>query len=301
MLRLSPRSNHLPRVAFLRLAALLLSLAPTPALAWSSQAHEIICEIAWQRFTPAAKKLVRDLRRVDREAWKTFSASCAWADAVRERDGDYAATSTYHYVNVPPGVAGVAPERDCDEPKRCVTWAIAHYGRQLADRTVASRTRADALKFLAHFIGDVHQPLHVGRAADRGGNEIAVDFLGDFGSCRRGKERDLHEVWDRTFLERAGDRWPQAAERLAKAISPAQAATWSSTDILAWANESYRLCESFVYDLPRSVRHCGQRRYARIDEHYSRKALRISRERLQQAGVRLAHVIDLAARRKLPW
>lgn len=301
MRRHSPRSSHRPLVTLVWFATLALSLAPATTIAWSSQAHEIICEIAWQRFTPAAKKLVRDLRRVDREAWKTFSASCAWADAVRERDGKYAATSAYHYVNVPPGVAGVAPERDCDDSKRCVTWAIAHYGRQLADRTVASRTRADALKFLAHFIGDVHQPLHVGRAADRGGNEIPVDFLGDHGSCRRGKERDLHEVWDRTILERAGDRWPEAAQRLAAEISPAQAEAWSSTDILAWANESYRLCESFVYELPRSVRHCGQRRYAVIDERYSRKALRLSRERLQQAGVRLAHVIDLAARRQLGW
>jgi hypothetical protein len=276
-------------------------LLAAPASAWSSEAHEIACEIAWQRFTPEAKQLVHDLRRADRHPWKSFSASCAWADTVRDRHGSHPHTAAYHYVNVPPGAAGIDPQRDCSGRERCVTWAIAHYGRQLADRTLDAPTRAEALKFVAHFIGDVHQPLHVGRGEDRGGNEIPVDFLGDHGSCRSGGERDLHEIWDRHILARAGDRWPQAARRLHRSIRAADAAAWADTGILGWANESFQLCESFVYTFPTRVRRCGNRRFAPIDERYYERALQLSRVRLQQAGVRLAHVIDLAARGALPW
>lgn len=280
----------------------LAAVLPAPAAhAWSADAHEIICEIAWQRFTPAAKKLVRSLRRADPEPGRTFAASCAWADRVRERGGRFADSAPWHYVNVPAGADGIDPRRDCPAPKRCVTWAITRFGRQLADPGRSAASRAEALKFLAHFIGDVHQPLHVGRPDDRGGNEIAVDFLGDHGRCRRGAERDLHEVWDRHILARAGERGPAAARRLAAAVPAGSAAAWQNTDVLAWANESFALCGAVVYALPGSVARCGGRQFARIDEAYYARAVDVSRTRLQQAGVRLAHVIDLAARGTLPW
>ena len=135
----------------------------------------------------------------------------------------------------------------------------------------------------------------MGRAADRGGNEISVDFLGEYESCARGQARDLHEVWDRSILERAGERWPEAGRRLHRAIKAEDADTWLRAGVLDWANESFRLCESFVYDLPPTSRRCG-RDVRRIDRAYYRRALAISRTRLQQAGVRIADALDRAAR-----
>lgn len=275
---------------------LLLSLLATPPVAaWSAPAHEILCEIAWRRLSPEGKRLVQALRRADKQAGRTFSASCAWADRVRHRTGSHPHTAPYHYINVPAGMSGVDPRRDCTSRRRCVTWAIDHYAARFADRSLPRRERAEALKFLAHFVGDVHQPLHVGRKEDRGGNEIAVDFLGDFGSCGRGKQRNLHQIWDRQLLTHASMRWPDTAVALDARIDAEAVEKWTATAPLEWANESYRLNEEFVYRLPQAVPRCNGIPVHPITETYVRQAVAVVETRLQQAGVRLAYIIDRTA------
>jgi len=278
------------------LGILVLTSTASSAAAWSATAHEIICEIAWRRFSPPAKRLVMKLRRADKQAGRTFASSCAWADRVRRPGGSHPRSGPWHYINVPPGSTGVDPKRDCPSPRLCVTWAIDHFVERLADASLSARERAEALKFVAHFVGDVHQPLHVGRADDRGGNTIAVDFLGDFGSCKPGSERNLHEIWDRHLLTRAKFRWPTTANELDAALDPEQVRAWKTTDVVGWANESYQLSERFVYQLPPPVERCGAQKFHPITAAYADEATQIIRQRLQQAGVRLAHLIDKAAR-----
>lgn len=282
-----------------RVIALALVLAaPGAALAWSAESHRIICEIAWQRFTPRARALVLDLRRNDRQARRSFADSCVWADTVKGKDGPFAHTYAYHFVNVPSGSRGYEPQRDCPAPQRCAPWAITHYANRLGDRNLPKAARAEALKFVGHFVGDLHQPLHAGRAADRGGNTLRVDFFGDYGACEtRGRKRplNLHSIWDHDIVQRAGLRWPQSAKTLAAAITPQQADQWSDPDPKSWTNESFRLCESFVYDLPETVRHCWLNTYAKVTPAYYNRALAITEEQFQKAGVRLAALIDAAA------
>lgn len=278
----------------------LLLAAPGVAAAWSAEGHRIICEIAWQRFTPRARALVLDLRRNDPQARKTFSDSCVWADQVKGKDGPFAHTYAYHFVNVPNGSSGYDPQRDCPAPKRCAPWAVSHYTQRLRDPSLPKAARAEALKFVSHFVGDLHQPLHAGRAQDRGGNSILVDFFGDYGSCEtRGRKRplNLHAIWDHNIVRRAGLRWPKTAETLAAAITTGQAESWNDPDPSTWTNESFRLCESFVYDLPETVRHCWLRAYGKVTPAYYERALAITQEQLQKAGVRLAALIDAAAAR----
>lgn len=281
---------------FLLLILLVAVTAPAlPARGWSAPAHEVLCEIAWRRLSPAGRRFVGELRRHDKQPGRTFAASCVWADRVRHRGGSHPHTAPYHYLNVPAGVTGVDEARDCPPRRRCVTWAIRHYAEKVANPRLTRSERADALKFLAHFVGDVHQPLHVGRAADRGGNEIAVDFLGDFGSCGRGKQRNLHQVWDRALLARAKLKWPDSARALDAAITEEQVRSWTATDPVAWADESYRWNESFVYRLDAPVARCGDRMFHPISVAYADRATAIAQERLQQAGVRLAFMINRIA------
>ncbi len=275
-----------------------LLFVPSTCLAWSAEGHRILCEIAWQRFTPRARAYVLDLRRNDPQARRTFSDSCVWADTVKGKDGPFAHTYAYHFVNVPPGSRGYVAERDCAPPQRCVTWAIPHYAAQLANPRLPKRRRAEALKFLAHFVGDVHQPLHAGRPEDRGGNGVLVDFFGEYGPCeRRGRKGplNLHTIWDDHIVRRARLRWPKSGTELAAAIDPDQARAWLAGDVIGWTNESFQLCESFVYDLPETVRHCWLRSYAKVTPAYFERAAAITREQLQKAGVRLAQMIDAAA------
>ncbi len=252
---------------------------------WGVEGHRIVCEIAWQRLMPAGRTLVGSLLDDGRLG---FVESCSWADAVRSTTHRY--TAPYHFVNILPGSGGFDMPRDCSASVgRCVTWAIAHYGMELqkADRTRAQR--AEALKFLSHFVADLHQPLHAGRREDRGGNRIAVRVEGS--PC---VERDvnLHRLWDSGLLCHGGLAWPEGAGVLGRAVAAGQAALWSDSDVVAWTNESFRLAEGFVYRVPGG---------GVIDRPYLVRAVAVTREQLQRAGVRLAFLLNRAAAGELDF
>lgn len=260
---------------------LLVLVFPGRALAWGREGHRIICGIAWHRLTPEARALAAHLLGEADE--RAFVDACYWADQIRPERPE---TGPLHYVNIPPGVPGVDLARDCgDTTRHCVIWAIVHYARRLADSTTGPAERADALRFVLHFVGDVHQPLHAGRLADLGGNHISVHF---FGNERAPQGRtNLHTVWDSEILRHAGQMWPSAAEVLNAEVTSEQARAWRSLDVIAWANESYRLCEDFVYArLPEG---------GRIGDVYYRQALAYTDVQLQKAGVRLAFLLNRLA------
>ncbi len=248
--------------------------------AWSGDGHRLICEIAWRHLTPEARRFVQGLRSGETG---TFAESCTWADEVRR---DRPETYNYHFINIPSGLPGMSLERDCgDTAKRCAPWAIRHYAMVLADSSRPVLQRQEALKFLGHFVGDLHQPLHAGRGEDRGGNDIQVSFFGERGTAERPLR--LHSVWDSGIMRRASLRWPASAEELAAGISPTDVVAWSNADVVGWANESFRIANEIVY----TVGNGGD-----IGDAYYRQALPVVKQRIRQAGVRLAHLLNQAAR-----
>ncbi|MGQ0702897.1 MAG: S1/P1 nuclease [Gemmatimonadales bacterium] len=260
---------------------------PNPLAVWGREGHQIACEIAWQRMTPAAHAMVRALRLADPDSGATFPASCLWADRVRSSTHRY--TNAYHYINIPAGAGKADPDRDCGDPaRRCAPWAIRYYAGVLLDSTASILTRAQGLKFLAHFVGDLHQPLHAGRPQDLGGNTIKVEFLGR--RLQNGDSLNLHWVWDSSILERLALVWPDSALALNAEISRSEAALWDDLDVLGWTNESYRLAEAIVYPLAEGNR---------IDPEYVERARPVVRLRLKQAGVRLASLLNRIAARTL--
>lgn len=261
------------------LAGLVLLAVPAPAHAWGNVGHQLLCEIAWQRLTPGARQMIREVRQGDPAG--SFARSCTWADGVRTTT--HPQTGGFHFINVPAGQSGVDMARDCgDTTTRCAPWAIEHYAAIFTDASRSRSERNEALKFLAHFVGDLHQPLHVGRPEDRGGNRIDVDFFGF--------DTSLHSVWDTQILRRGGIDLADAAT-LNDGISTQEADVWTRpsqpVDVLAWANESYRHCEDFVY--PRLAAS------GRIRDTYFNPALAITREQIRKAGARLAHLLNQAA------
>lgn len=270
------------RRTFLLLFAFLVPAAfPDRLAAWGAEGHEVICEIAWQRLEPESKKLVRSLRAADREPGKNFSESCLWADRVR--NDTHRATYQYHFVNIARGADGVDLERDCPAYD-CVLVAIRRYTVYLAREDMARDERAEALKFLAHFVGDLHQPLHAGYGEDRGGNEIRVRWFGKRSSD--GDDLDLHRVWDREILDRAKISYPRSAAELAAEISEEKAASWKNFDVDGWAEESYRLAVDVAYDLPADKE---------LGQPYFDRARPVVEEQLVKAGVRLAHLLNSVA------
>lgn len=256
------------------LTSLLLSLIPhsaPPATVWSYDGHRIICEIAWRELTAPAKDRIRSLLAFDRK-YDRFSESCVWPDEIR-RDSTYRRFNTAHYVNLAPGAAGIDVARDC-AATFCVVEAINDFTAVLGDAARPERERMEALKFLGHFVGDLHQPLHAGYGRDLGGNRTRLTFFGD--------SLNLHWLWDGAMLQRLG-LGPEDAEALHQDIRPVDRLLWNDRDPVTWANESFALVEHQVYR--------GTETGAAGDDYLAANRYTVER-RLQQAGFRLGALLN---------
>jgi S1/P1 Nuclease len=162
----------------------LLILQPLPALAWGPEGHEIIAQIAEDHLTPEARQIVWAM--LDGASLASVSN---WADDIRPSRPE---TARWHYVNFAEGAKDYVPARDCADIPGQGDCVIAAIGRAVADLTRDDASQVDALKFLVHFVGDVHQPFHA-VATERGGNGIHVTFFGN--------RTNLHAVWDSGFIQ----------------------------------------------------------------------------------------------------
>lgn len=259
----------------LRIALVLLAvLSPSPAAGWGPNGHRIVGEIAWRELRPETRRSVRAL--LPRGRYDTLAEAATWADTfAREQDG-YAWLAPLHYVDVPPDARRVEEGRGC----RCVVGAILEYADVLGDPARPHAERVDALRLVAHFVGDVHQPLHVSHPDGSGGATVRV---------RLGGERtQLHAAWDSGFLRlhlaRAGLRWRRYAADLEQAIPAKERRTWAAArDPRAWADESLALARRHAF---------GVRSGTAFGPEASAAAIGVIERRLQQAGVRLAALLD---------
>lgn len=275
---------RIPFYAVIVLALIPLA-APPHARAWGDAGHQVVCEIAFERMGPDARDLVREVRRLDPARSSSFNASCIWPDEVRNTT--HRDTYEYHFVNVDDDAAGLDLVGDC-EAKDCVTVAVRRYAVYLREWVRGGRPKrgrealraAEALKFLGHFVGDLHQPLHAGRAADHGGNDIRAVWQ------PTGERRKLHGMWDTDIPSFGGIRGVSSADDLLDHLDEAEAVTWKTLDPGAWAQESWMLARDRAYPIAEDDV---------VTRNEIRDALPIVREQLLKAGVRLAHLLDLAA------
>lgn len=193
-----------------------------------------------------------------------------WADRVRG-DARWAHAAPWHYINVP----DAASLRDvAHPPEGDVLEAIERYRAVLGDRRRAAADRLEALRWLVHLVVDLHQPLHVGRAEDRGGNTIDVHY--------EDETVNLHAFWDRDAIALAGLRPREYARRIAGRVRELAARERRST-VEDWAAESLAL-RATVYDFDAAT--------GRLSAAYLRAARRVTEERLALAAARLANTID---------
>jgi len=220
------QASSFVRIASSALVCFALAAAlPRPAHAWGFEAHRLIAELAEQQLTPAAKAEAN--RLLELEPGSTLSSVSTWADEIRSRE-----TGPWHYVNFPRGSCSYDKARDCPTGS-CVIEAI---GAQLAilKSKAPDADRLQALKFVVHLIGDVHQPLHAGYADDKGGNTVQLQSFG--------KGSNLHSLWDSGLVaNRVG-----GAAALKQEISAASqgAAPAATANAALWATESCKIVEA---------------------------------------------------------
>lgn len=255
----------------LRLLLCLLLIAP-PVHGWSKIGHRAVGELAEARLTPTARQAVRELLAA--EPIPSLAAVSTWPDEVRGTE-DYRHTAPWHYVNFPRrGGCRYAPARDCPDGD-CVVGAINAQLRILADHTGPRVARAQALKFLVHFVADVHQPLHAGYGHDRGGNSYQLQF--------QEQGTNLHGVWDYWILHTREPDWLDYAKTLARQPQPG-ADELAVASPAEWAMESCRIVRSRGLYPGRG----------RLDPGYLDRWRPTAEARLRQAAARLAQMLNQA-------
>lgn len=257
------------------LLALFGLLLPGLAVAWSAQGHRIVGELAERQVRPETRAEIQRLLRGVEEP--TLAGVANWADEVRPLP-EWRHTARWHYVNFPDLSCNYAPARDCPDGN-CVIGAINAQKRMLADRSASTQQRSQALKFLVHFVGDVHQPMHAGLAADRGGN--------DFQLRHQRQGMNLHSVWDNLILRSREPDWRRYVELLGGSATPVEdPAQGSDNPARDWAIESCRIIGEHAIYPSRPGRPIGS---SYLDRHRP-----VAEKRLRQAGARLARLLDEA-------
>ena len=268
------------------LFAFCLLFAATDAAAWSRKGHELVGELAERRLSPAARAEVA--RLLAGEPDPTLAGVAAWADEMREEgrsEGNPLGrrSEPWHYLNFPRGAdCAYDPARDCPGGN-CVVGAIPAQYAILADRARPPAERAQALKFLVHFVGDVHQPMHAGFGHDRGGNQYQIQLRAR--TARDGAEgTNLHKVWDIHLLRSAGLPRDDSAALLETRSSVAVESPVLAAGARDWAVESCRL----IADTPLYPRgHV-------LGDDYLDRHRPLAERRVLQAAFRLSALIESA-------
>lgn len=251
--------------------------------AWGAQGHRLVGLIAADRLTPIAKQNV---------AWLLDGQSLAdvasWADSIT---GDQGQTATWHYLNIPPDASGYDRDRDCptqpgvqlgsrgDRWRDCVVDRIAYWEERLGNAKLDRADRATALKFVVHFIGDLHQPFHA-LGVGHGGNDVKVRVFGQ-SDCSNDPARpspcNLHSVWDSRLIARRNLDERQYVEALQKIITDKRFGAQPAGTPEQWTNESFKLAKEALVTNDTN-----------IDEAYFRRHIPVIEDRMALAGVRLA-------------
>jgi hypothetical protein len=266
----------------IRLLLSIVLLAASPrAIAWGELGHRLVAHLAEQDLTPAARGEIAAL--LAGEPDPTLAGVSTWPDRLRAKDPGLGRRSApWHYVNLGEDGCRYAARRDC-RAGACIVAALDVQRAILRDRARTPEERRRALKFVVHFVGDVHQPLHAARAGDRGGSLAQVRVptrTGERGS-------NLHAWWDSGMLAHTGADEAELLRRL-RTLRPATDATDPrARNVAAWAEASCRiaLSDGFYPD------------GARLPTGYAEAWTPVAMDQIRRAGDRLARILNAAFRR----
>jgi hypothetical protein len=282
----TPDITPSPRWASLLFGAALALVAPK-ARAWGDDGHRVVGELAWRHLSPDAQAAVAEA--LTEPGYESLAEAATWPDTYARRLPQYDPMKPFHYVNVDAKAPSYQRERDC--ANGCVVTALTQFIALLANRappfSLAERRRE--IYWIAHLMGDIHQPLHITHPDAKGGTATLLGFF---------EARDLrsaHWIWDFGLIERrpapsspaTSDQpaFREIADELAAELTPPRVRTFQRvTSPDAIANEGLLL--SHKYAFLTGLDH--------VDAAYEKSRWPIVREQLEKAGMRLAAVLEQA-------
>jgi S1/P1 Nuclease len=261
------------RWQFMRKKALVVTLCWTlPLFGWGVEGHDLIARIAEAQLTPAVHAKVAEILGPN----VSMASVASWADQVRR---DRAESGPWHYIDIPINKPHLDMRRDCPKGD-CVIKKIEDFETVLHDPNTPPVQRREALMFLIHFVGDMHQPLHDSDNADKGGNDVHVIY--------QGRPTNLHSLWDSGLLGNMGKE--DELFPVYSADSARHAKKWAKGSVEKWSDESHKEAVKITYGLlPKAT---DKTTPVTITPEYEVKADPLIRLQIEKAGARLARVLN---------
>jgi nuclease S1 len=266
--------------SFVAAAALLI---PAPAFAWGKTGHRVVAAIADTELSGLARAQIEQILGPG----ESLADVANWPDEMRSDPSPFwkKTTAPWHYVTLN-GISydHAPPEGDAIE-------ALANFRKTLQDPAASLADKKLALRFVIHLVGDLHQPLHVGKCCDRGGNEVKVTWFG--------KPTNLHSVWDSAMLDDEQLSFTELADKLERHIANQQRIEWWDVNPRDWVSESGQYRDT-LYPAPVTAKPAKARKKGKeqkealpaLSYDYVYKFTPLMEQRLSQAGVRLAAYLN---------
>ena len=278
--------------SYILLAIVIVVLLPVRTVGWGDRGHQVIARIAMARLSTSARQAIAELL----DPGETLESVSTWADKIKtQRVG----TKSWHFVAIPLIDSRYSRLKDCAQTETCIIEAIGQQITILKDTSKDSKERAEALKFLVHLIGDLHQPFHVTtntNPPDRGASLVRVTSLS-------GRSTSLLGVWDDDLVEYGlkqsaktpGDYATQLSKKFARSsTSQSNQPSFISTQgsVTDWALETHRLAWDAYYHTNGDFMVNEPKRTWTLDQAYYDKNVPVVEGQLVRAGVRLAKTLN---------
>jgi hypothetical protein len=268
------------RVPTLALAVTSAALIASPALAWGKTGHRVVAAIADTQLSGLARAEVQQILGPG----ESLDEAANWPDEMRAAPGEFwqKTATPWHYVTLN------GTTYDHPPPEGDALEALGRFSRVLEDPNASRADKQLALRFIVHLVGDLHQPLHVGKCCDKGGNEVKVRFFG--------RPTNLHAVWDSQMVDDEQLSFTELAAKLERHMSPQDIIRWWDANPRDWIRESAALRDTLYpseRDTSKGV--AGTNPSGELPDlsyGYVLKFKPAMEQRLSQGGVRLAAYLN---------
>ena len=261
--------------------------------------HQVVCQLAFEHL-PLMKqeqiskllktipkkhrRIINDYNYKKQDASVTFADACTWADAIK-RFKKFKFYQTWHYMNVSRNHSNIEPN-DCNE--NCLPQSIIKHQKILAGaKNSINWTQAQALFFLGHWLGDIHQPLHISFADDLGGNNVKFTHLTT-------KCKNLHWYWDECILYKGKKSKKKWLALLTKQWHQHSQPKWQKEQVWQWADESFQIVKSETLNYCQLNNQGSCKKLTsklRLPENYLQQHQSIIEQRLLLAAQRLTQIL----------
>lgn len=252
----------------LLLASLFVYL-PLQSMAWGMLGHRIVGEIAHRHLSAKAKKNIQKILGNE-----SMAIASNWPDFVKS-DPSFDYLDTWHYVNLKEGLTRQQVETHLQQDTSTNAYTKINFLVTELKKDLTQEKKAQYLKILIHLIGDIHQPMHVGRPEDLGGNRIRVEWFN--------QPSNLHRLWDSQLIEYQQLSYTEYVMAIDH-VTKSQSKIWQQEPMTQWFFESYQIADQLYKELKQPQEKLGYR--------YNFDHVQTLNERLLKGGVRLAGVLE---------